>query len=66
MIYIIEYKVWDKVSNTWVHKISQEGYSTLMQAEVFCISRGGHRTVQPMVFKCTDHAEFIIHEVYIK
>ena len=66
MIYIVEYVVWDKVANTWVHKISQEGYDTLTKAEVFCISRGGQRTVQPMVFKCTEHTKFIIHEVYIK
>lgn len=69
IVYIVEYKVWDRIYKHWIQKVSQEGYRTLKEAEDFCVSRGGHRTVQPMVFKSMNNEvqeQYVIHEVYIK
>ena len=71
-VYIIEYRFWDKDTNQWITKVSQEGYSSYDDARKFCESRATNagRTEMPMYFQNITfngiHEEFFIHEVIIK
>ena len=71
-VYIIEYRFFDKESQNWISKISQEGYSTYTNARNFCEERATNagRTDMPMYFQNTTfngiHEEYYIHEVIIK
>lgn len=52
-LYIIEYRFWDRNSNQWVHRISQEGYTDVEEARNFCRERSHNEgiTEYPMYFQ---------------
>ena len=68
-VYIIEYRYFDENSESWISKVSQEGYSTYESARNFCEERATNagRTDMPMYFQNTTfndiHEEYYIHEV---
>ena len=37
--YVIEYRYWDKLTESWISHISQEGYSSYEDARAFCLKR---------------------------
>ena len=70
-VYIIEYRYFDKVTSSWVSRISQEGYSSYEDARRFCEERATNagRTGMPMYYQnITSNGiseEFYIHEVIV-
>ena len=71
-VYVIEYRFWDKNTNQWISKVSQEGYFNYEDAKQFCEERAVNagRTHIPMYFQnrtANDiHEEYFIHEVMIQ
>lgn len=70
-VYIIEYRFYDKVTETWISHTSQEGYSSYEDARKFCEQKLTNRgvTVTPMYFQNDNNGlseEYYIHEVIIK
>lgn len=71
-VYIIEYRFWDKETNQWISKISQEGYSNVDEARKFCTERSHNSgvTEYPMYFQSITSddvpEEYYIHEVVIE
>lgn len=71
-VYIIEYRFWDKGTNQWISKVSQEGYFNYDDAKRFCEERAMNagRTEMPLYFQNVTfndiHEEYFIHEVIIK
>lgn len=71
-VYIIEYRFWDKGTNQWISKVSQEGYFKYDDARKFCEDRATNagRTLAPMYFQNQTingiHEEYYIHDVLIK
>ena len=69
--YVIEYRYWDKLTESWISHISQEGYSNYEDAKAFCLKRAFNAgsTDKPMYFQNITvnslHEEFHIHEVLI-
>lgn len=70
-VYIIEYRYFDKVTSSWVSRISQEGYFDYENARRFCEERATNagRTDMPMYYQNTTSngisEEFYIHEVMV-
>lgn len=64
--YIIEYRHFDKLTNSWCSKISQEGYSTLEAAQDYIETRPGHMVqVSPMYYQTEGMCEYYIHDIHI-
>lgn len=71
-MYVIEYRYFDKESNTWIHHISQEGYSTYEAARDYCKARTNNEgvTAIPFYFQGISATglfeEYYIHEISVK
>ena len=67
-VYIIEYRKFEKYTQTWISKISQEGYTLYEDARIFCQERAGNNGVtdRPFYFQINNFEEYYIHEVLIK
>ena len=71
-VYVIEYRFWDRDTNQWISKVSQEGYSSYDAAVKFCKehSHNDGVTEHPMYFQNITFngipEEFYIHEVMIR
>ena len=71
-VYIIEYRFWDRDTNQWISKVSQEGYFNYEDAKKFCEDRATNAggTKMPMYFQNQTingiHEEYLIHEVMIR
>ena len=64
--YIIEHRHFDQASNSWVSKISQEGYSSLEAAQDYIETRPGHMVqVSAMYYQTEGMSEYYIHDVLI-
>lgn len=71
IIYVIEYRFWDKDTNQWITKISQEAYSKYEDAKKFCEERAMNAgaTSVPRYFQNRTsngvHEEYYIHDVTV-
>lgn len=71
-VYIIEYRFWDRDTQQWISKVSQEGYFNYRNAKKFCEERAVNagRTDIPMYFQNQTvngiHEEYFIHEVIVE
>lgn len=71
-IYVIEYRFWDKTTQQWITKISQESYSNYEDAKKFCEERAMNAgaTAHPTYFQNVTFngimEEFYINEVVVK
>lgn len=71
-VYIIEYRFWDKDTNQWISKVSQEGYFNYADARKYCEERGTNagRTEYPLYFQNQTingiQEEYFIHDVLIR
>lgn len=64
--YIIEYRHFDKLTNNWNSKISQEGYSSLEAAQTFIERKpSGPVRVTPMYYQTQLLEEYYIHDIHI-
>ena len=65
--YIIEYRYFDAPTNSWISKISQEGYTSIEAAQSFIERKPVVLVaVTPMSYQTEDGAEqYIIHDVLI-
>ena len=71
-VYIVEYRFWDRDTNQWISKVSQEGYFNYEDARKFCEERAQNAggVAVPRYFQnITENEifeEFYIHKVVIK
>ena len=71
-VYVIEYRFWDRDTNQWISKVSQEGYFNYDDARKFCESRATNAGAarMPMYFQNITFndicEEYFIHEVIVK
>ena len=66
-VYIIEYRHYDKLTNEWNSKISQEGYSSLEEAQRFIESRVNNPVkCSQMYYQTLLLEEYYIHDVLVK
>ena len=64
--YIVEYRHFDQQTNSWISKISQEGYTTLEAAQDYIETRPGHMVqVSAMYYQTEGMGEYYIHDVMI-
>lgn len=65
-VYIVEYRHFDKQTNSWISKISQEGYTTLEAAQDYIETRPGHMVqVSAMYYQTEGMGEYYIHDILV-
>ena len=70
-VFVIEYRYWDVDTNTWITRVSQEGYFNYEDARKYCEKRARNNgvTEYPLYFQNISFnnisEEFYIHEVNI-
>lgn len=64
--YIVEHRHFDKLTNSWINKISQEGYTTLEAAQDYIETRPGHMVqISAMYYQTEGMCEYYIHDINI-
>ncbi len=71
-IYVVEYRYYDKNTDSWISHVSQDGYRNYSDARRFCEKRASNagRTQMPMYFQNISFnnifEEYYIHEVVLR
>ena len=66
-VYVVEYRWYNKGTNEWGCKISQEGYKTLEEAQAFILGKPGRPAqITPLYYQTELLEEYYVLDILVR